>query len=423
MTFPFHLLLFSSAARNPFYPLHVSIPPPLARAVPMTSPMILTRSTQARSNVMQFFDRKLKGLQRSFVDAEACDIHKQCAAQMLDRRAFVKRETPIVLEVGAHTGWYFRHMLEKKEFHGLKQYIQTDICEDRLNRNYEEIKHLIPPEVEFVQICCDEELSPNPFGIPEKSVDMVVSCLSMHWVNDLETAMVNIRKVLKRDGFFIGSMFGGNTLYELRSCFSLAQSEALGGVSPHISPMIDGAGLSTLVLQSGFNIPTIDLDRHLLLYQTPFHVLEHLSVMGESACHHQRQPLDRSVLLCAAAIYDTLYKKNDLIPATFEVFHTIAWSPSPTQAKPLERGSGQIPLASWNTKNQKKLQNVLDDMAQNPDDPSLQVKAEDLFNNLRKESAELMAKRGLDTRGFDRNRDGEVREMDQKPDPPFQKTE
>ncbi|CBH16781.1 methyltransferase domain containing protein, putative [Trypanosoma equiperdum] len=389
----------------------------------MPSPIVLTRSAPARALTIKMFDRQLKGLQRCLVDAPSCDLHKLCADQMLDRRGFVKRDTPVVLEVGAHTGWFFRHMLEKQQLFGLKQYIQTDVCEERLNRNYEEIKHLIPPDVEFVQICCDEE-EPSPFGIPERTVDMVVSCLSMHWVNDLETAMVNIRKVLKKDGFLMHSMFGGNTLYELRGCFSMAQTEILGGVSSHISPMIDGAGLSTLVLQAGFNLPSIDVDRHLLLYKTPFHLMEHLSSMGESACHYMRRPLSRDVLLAACAVYDVMYKKNELIPATFEVFHTIAWSPSPTQAKPLERGSGQVPLATWNSKNKKRLQDVLDEFAQNPDDEKLQAKAEELFQQLREESAAMLEKKGLDVRGLDGNRDEEARELEkQKPDPPFQKKE
>ncbi|CCW64678.1 unnamed protein product [Phytomonas sp. EM1] len=338
---------------------------------------------------------------------------------MLERRAFVKRDTPVVLEIGAHTGWYFRHMIEKNQFHGLKQYIQTDISEERLNRNYNEIKHIIPSDVEYVQLCCDEEL-PDPFGIPERSVDMVVSCLSMHWVNDLETAYVNARRILKRDGFILSSMFGGNTLYELRGCFSMAQTEVLGGVSSHISPMIDGAGLSTLILQTGFNIPTIDLDRHLLLYKTPFHLMEHLSLMGESACHLQRKPLNRDVLLATCACYDVMYRRSNLIPATFEIFHVIAWSPSSTQMKPLPRGSGQIPLASWNSKNKERLEGVLDEYARNPDDETTQAKAQELFKQLQEESAELMAQKGLSAHPNNVDGEGKAKMLIKKPAPPFQ---
>lgn len=184
--------------------------------------------------------------------------------------------------------------------------------------------------------------------------------------------------------------------------------------------MIDGAGLSQLVLQAGFTIPTIDLDRHVLLYRTPCHLMEHLTAMGEDACHRMRAPLHRDTLLAACAVYDTRYRTNELIPATFEVFHTIAWSPSSTQRKPLARGSGQIPLAALNTSHQKRLQQLLNEYAQNGDDPKLHEEAEMLLQQLREESASLMEQRGIDADGFERNRDAEARSIASKPPPPFQ---
>jgi NADH dehydrogenase [ubiquinone] 1 alpha subcomplex assembly factor 5 len=52
--------------------------------------------------------------------------------------------------------------------------------------------------------------------IPKNSQDAVVSCLGMHWVNDLPGALVQAKEVLKPDGVFMGAMFGGDTLFELR---------------------------------------------------------------------------------------------------------------------------------------------------------------------------------------------------------------
>ena len=330
-----------------------------------------------------------------------CDLHKIVADQMLDRRGFIKRETPVVLEVGAHTGWFFRHMLERKQLHGLKQYIQTDISEERLNENYNLVKDLIPPDVEFVQICCDEEVDqkPNPFGIPERSVDLVVSNLSMHWVNDLETTMVSLRKALKKDCFVIMSMFGANTLFELRSSFSLSMNEVHGGVGTHVSPMIDGAGISSLMLQSGYNLTSIDLDRHVLLYDSPFHVLEHIQAMGESACHIHRRPLDRATLATMSAVYQGMYERNRLVPATFEIFHCIAWSPGPGQAKPLDRGAGQIPIQTISTAEHKELQGVLDEYARNPTDEDLREKAEAILIKMREQSEQQLVDKGFDTGG------------------------
>lgn len=340
---------------------------------------------------------------------------------MCDRRAFIRRDTPVILEVGAHTGAFFKHMIHSNQLFGVKQFIQTDISEERLNKNYEEIKDLIPSNVEFVQICCNEE-DDQPFGLPERSIDMCVSNLSMHWVNDLEKTMLSIRKSLKRDGFLLLSMFGGNTLYELRSSLTMVQTEMLGGVSSHVSPMVDGAGISTLLLQSGFNLPSIDLDRHVLMFETPFHVMEHLGATGEGACHLTRKALPRDVLAGTAAVYQAMYEKNGLIPATFEIFQAIGWSPSPTQAKPLDRGSGVIPLGAISTAEHKELQKVLDTYAQNPTDSGLQEQAENLFLKLRQDTAEMAQRRGVDTRGLDAEKEDVARALSKsQPAPPFQR--
>lgn len=65
---------------------------------------------------------------------------------------------------------------------------------------------------------------------------MVLSNLSLHWVNDLPGCFEAIIKSLKPDGVFMASIFGGETLFELRSSLQLAELERKGGISPHISP-------------------------------------------------------------------------------------------------------------------------------------------------------------------------------------------
>merc|ERR1712137_267898 len=49
------------------------------------------------------------------------------------------------------------------------------------------------------------------------SLDLIVSALSLHWVNDLPGTLVQIRKALKPDGLFLGALFGAGTLSELRT--------------------------------------------------------------------------------------------------------------------------------------------------------------------------------------------------------------
>jgi NADH dehydrogenase [ubiquinone] 1 alpha subcomplex assembly factor 5 len=67
---------------------------------------------------------------------------------------------------------------------------------------------LVPVERRVV----DEEHLP----FEENSLECVVSSLSMHWINDLPGAMIQIQRSLKPDGVFIAGLFGGDTLFELR---------------------------------------------------------------------------------------------------------------------------------------------------------------------------------------------------------------
>ena len=92
----------------------------------------------------------------------------------------------------------------------------------------------IPTPIPTLSVVGDEERLP----IRENSVDGAVSCLSLHWVNDIPGALSQICRALKPDSPFIGAMFGGDTLFELRSALQVAQLEREGGISPHVSPFV-----------------------------------------------------------------------------------------------------------------------------------------------------------------------------------------
>ena len=74
----------------------------------------------------------------------------------------------------------------------------------------------LPDEIENIEcekINYDEDNRALPFE--DESISLVTSSLSMHWVNNLPGLFKEINRVLKKDGVFIGSMFGGDTLYEV----------------------------------------------------------------------------------------------------------------------------------------------------------------------------------------------------------------
>ncbi len=101
----------------------------------------------------------------------------------------------------------------------------------------------------------DEDNKELPFE--KESVNLVTSSLSMHWVNDLPGLFKEIQRILIKDGVFIGSMFGGSTLFELRGALQLAELEREGGFGSHVSPFVEVQDLGNLLNRSGFTMLTI----------------------------------------------------------------------------------------------------------------------------------------------------------------------
>ena len=91
-----------------------------------------------------------------------------------------------------------------------------------------------------IGIVADEEALP----FREGSLDLVVSGLSLQFVNDLPGTLVQIRRALKPDGLFLAALVGGETLTELRQAFAAAEAEVEGGISPRVAPFAVFSGWS-----------------------------------------------------------------------------------------------------------------------------------------------------------------------------------
>ncbi|KAG6035209.1 hypothetical protein E4U41_006162 [Claviceps citrina] len=180
-----------------------------------------------------------------------------------------------------------------------------------------------------------------------KSFDLVLSSLSMHWINDLPGMLSQINNVLKPDCPFIGAMLGGDTLFELRTSLQLAEQERRGGISPHVSPLADVRDMGGLLQKTGFKMLTVDVDDIIVDYPDTFALMEDLQAMGESNAILSREmgPIRRDVLMANDAIYKALHGNEDgSIPATFRIIYMIGWRDGENQPKPLPRGSGDVNL-------------------------------------------------------------------------------
>ncbi|MDQ7080884.1 MAG: SAM-dependent methyltransferase [Paracoccaceae bacterium] len=181
-----------------------------------------------------------------------------------------------------------------------------------------------------------------------KDYDLVIHALSMHWANDPVGQMIQCRLALKPDGLFLGVMFGGQTLNELRSALAEAESSLSGGLSPRVAPMAELRDMGSLLMRAGFALPVADNVVLPVTYASLPDLLRDLRLMGETNALRDRPRnfTRRKLFARAAEIYHQHFPADqNRLTATFEMIWLTGWAPDESQPKPLRPGSAQARLA------------------------------------------------------------------------------
>jgi len=137
----------------------------------------------------------------------------------------------------------------------------------------------------------DEEALP----FKENRFDLIISALGLHHVNDLPGALVQINRTLKPDGLFLGALFGGATLTELRQSLT---------------------------------------DKVTVSYSNPMRLFTDLKAMAETNALTARssKPVSKRFLTKTAQIYADQFSNADgKAVASFEILWLTGWAKHPDQ--------------------------------------------------------------------------------------------
>jgi len=274
-------------------------------------------------------------------------LRDEVARRLADRlEDILMEEYPIAIDLGGHSGFIAKYLQDSKV--KVKTLYQTDFSEKMLTRDIS-LPH--QGNIQPIRLVVDEEYIP----FENSSIDLVMSSMSLHWVNDLPGTFAQVRNCLKPNGLFIGALLGGNTLHELRSSFALAEQEREGGISPHISPFAGIGDIGNLLTRAQFALPTVDTEIIQINYSDPFTLMRDLKGMGENnAVIKRRSNVPRDTFMAAASIYQSLYGNPDgSVPATFQIIYFIGWAPHESQPQPKKRGSAQVSLKSLGEKSDR----------------------------------------------------------------------
>ena len=283
---------------------------------------------------MMVFNRRIVRCHRARAasDLEKHDfLFKETAERLCDRLDDFTQSFNLALDLGCRTGQIGYTLAGRG---GIKTLVQCDLAPEMVAK----AKISGKPS-----IAADEEALPFISG----AFDLILSNLSLHWVNDLPGALLQARRSLRPDGLFLSSVLGGDTLKELRTSIAEAEISEEGGLSPRISPMTNIQDLAQLMQRAGFALPVVDAETITVMYTDVRSLMTDLRRMGESnaAIHNRKGFMRKNTLEATALNYEKNFKAEDnKIPATFQILTMTGWAPDTTQQKPLKPGSALYSL-------------------------------------------------------------------------------
>ena len=270
------------------------------------------------------FDRRAVRLHRDRAATTVCavtDILQDAAERLLDRLDDTTRRFTRALDVGG----------------------RGVVAPLLRARGIEAVSCDLSPRMAAVNggacVAADEEWLP----FAPASFDLVVASLSLHWVNDLPGALIQLRQALQPDGLLLATLPALGTLGELRTALTAAEAEAMGGASPRVSPFPDLRDLAGLLQRAGFALPVADVDTIVVAYADPFALLRDLRAAGEAnaiALRDRRVPPGALFPAALAA----LPAVEGRVPTTLRMATITGWAPGPQQPQPLKPGSGRVSL-------------------------------------------------------------------------------
>ncbi|PNW74084.1 hypothetical protein CHLRE_13g584750v5 [Chlamydomonas reinhardtii] len=337
--------------------------------------------------VLEVFNKPLKALQRGRAAAlqDVSDpLLGAVSGRLLDRLEDCRVRFPTAVVLGGAALPVVRQLGGGRA--GIERVIVIDSSQemlDRLQREEAEARSCPDPTAKpwpaMSYVRGDEEHLP----LAPKSVDLIISCMGLHWANDLPGAMAQCRAALVPDGLFLAALLGGDTLQELRIACALAQMEREGGVSAVISPLAQVRDAGNLLTRADLRLPSVDVDAFHIGYPSPLELVQHLRALGEgNASVQRRRMLPRDSALAAAAVYQSMFgfrpdrdQEGEAeeggsqgrdesrskgsgatsasddddggdggggITATYQVIFMTGWAPAPHQPKAAKRGSATV---------------------------------------------------------------------------------
>lgn len=175
------------------------------------------------------------------------------------------------------------------------------------------------------------------------SFDLVICFGMLETLNDLPGFLIQLRRTLKPDGVFLGSIFGAGSLSSLKSMMIAAEGDRVG---VRLHPQIDLKTIADLIVRTGFTLPVADQDDLLVRYSNLDRLLSDLRDMGiGNALSGPRPYFGKAAYSALLEQWGKAGEQDGKVVENFTFLHFLGWAPSSDQPKAARRGSATVSLA------------------------------------------------------------------------------
>lgn len=239
-------------------------------------------------------------------------LQKMVAERLLERLSFIRIKPKTIIDAGSGVGFAARQL---SKMYRLARVIQIDLSFNML-RQSKSMEPRFFSKQRF--ICADAEQIP----LTEGSAELFFSSLMLQWCNDLDETFGQIAATLTRQGLFLFTSFGPDTLKELRASWATVDQ------ATHVNPFVDMHNTGDALVRAGFIEPVIDVEYITMTYQDSAVLMKELKTLGSS-----NALLDQPAGLTGKNKFNKMihayeeYRHEDRLPATYEVIYGHAWTP------------------------------------------------------------------------------------------------
>ncbi len=255
-------------------------------------------------------------------------LQKYVGDQLLDRLDMMKISARKILDLGSGTGSFSRILAKR---YPAARIIQADIAENMLRMSRSKSKRFFSRQS---YVCADAEQIP----LVPHSTDMVFSNLMLQWSHDLDRLFTEVFRISSRNGLFIFSTFGPDTLNELRECWARTDRYV------HVNSFADMHDVGDALVRTGFADPVMETDYMRVDYDDVYALMRDLKNLGAHNVNmgRRRSLTGKNRFIKMQQEYEKL-KKGGKLPATYELIFGHAWMPAVHSRKTAD-GTVSIPV-------------------------------------------------------------------------------